>query len=84
LTTLLRSVGQALGGEPGARLSQQLGLLTSPTTLLRLVRQTADPQEDAPRIIGIDDFVRPVPSKQAHAPEPEDEGLNTNKGVAMF
>jgi transposase len=56
LTTILRSVGQALGGEPGARLSQELGLLTSPTTLLRLVRQTSDPREDAPRIIGIDDF----------------------------
>jgi hypothetical protein len=55
----------------------------SPRTLLRLVRQLVLVEPPAPpRVLGVDDFVRPVPSKQARPLE--DEGLNINKGVAMF
>jgi hypothetical protein len=38
LVTLLRTIGRALGGEPGARLAAGLQLPTCATTLLRLVR----------------------------------------------
>ncbi|MDQ2806704.1 MAG: ISL3 family transposase, partial [Chloroflexota bacterium] len=56
LTGLLQRLGLALGGEAGARLAAPLGLLTSPTTLLRLVRQVPDPAPPTPHIIGVDDF----------------------------
>jgi hypothetical protein len=38
LTTALRAIGLALGGNTGARLAARLRLPTSPSTLLRLVR----------------------------------------------
>jgi hypothetical protein len=83
LATALRHIGLALGGKAGARLAADLQLPSSPDTLLRLVCQTAEPlPAPTPRVIGIDDWVRPVPSKQASPPG--DEGQNNNKGVAMF
>jgi transposase len=51
-----RLIGQALGGEPGARLAGPLGLPTSPDTLLRRVRRAPLPQPPAVRVLGVDDW----------------------------
>ena len=51
-----RLIGQALGGEPGARLAAPLGLPTSPDTLLRRVRQAPLFQPPAVRVLGVDDW----------------------------
>lgn len=56
LRTALTVVGFALGGAPGARLTQQLGLPTSRATLLRLVRAAPAPEYPAPRVLGVDDW----------------------------
>ena len=56
VAALCQQLGLALGGEAGARLSRQLSVLTSQTTIVRLVRQTPDPPAGAPQHIGIDDF----------------------------
>ena len=45
-----------MGGKAGARLGRQLGLPTSPESLLRLVRQTEQPAEKSAQIIGRDDW----------------------------
>jgi transposase len=47
LTAVLRAIGIALGGQAGGRLAARLGLPTSATTLLRLVRGAALPQAPA-------------------------------------
>ena len=52
-------LGYALGGEAGARLAVSLGLLVSPNTLLRRIRQIATAPTSAPasgRVLGVDDF----------------------------
>ena len=49
-------IGQALGGEAGARLAAPLGMATSPDTLLRRVRRAPLPQVRAVRILGVDDW----------------------------
>jgi transposase len=56
-----------LSAEAGACLGQQLGMPVSAATLLRLQRGHPLPPPPAPQIIGVDDWVRPVPSKQAVA-----------------
>jgi transposase len=58
LTALLRAIGVALGGEAGARLVGDLGLATSPDTLLRLLRALPLPTAATPRVLGIDDWAR--------------------------
>ena len=40
----------------GHRLADRLGMTTSSTTLLRLIRQTPPPEFAAPRIVGVDDW----------------------------
>jgi transposase len=52
----LMRVAFALGGEAGARLAKQLGMPTSPDTLLRLIRRQPLPAIPAPRVVGIDDW----------------------------
>ncbi len=52
----LARIGFARGGAPGARLARLLGLPTSGTTVLRLVRATPCPTVGHPRILGIDDW----------------------------
>jgi hypothetical protein len=47
LTTVLRAIGIALGGQAGARLAARLRLPASPATLLRLVRATPVPATPA-------------------------------------
>jgi transposase len=56
LHSICQQLGLALGGEAGARLSRKLGLLTSQTTILRLLRQTREPCSGSPLHIGVDDF----------------------------
>lgn len=51
-----QSIGFALGGEAGARLAEQLGMPTSPDTLLRRVRCAVLEPLPAPRYVGIDDW----------------------------
>ncbi|MDQ2787364.1 MAG: ISL3 family transposase [Chloroflexota bacterium] len=52
----LARIGFALGGAPGARLARLLGMTTSGTTVLRLVRATPGTAVGHPRILGIDDW----------------------------
>lgn len=56
LSDLQRYVGLALGGAPGARLVERLGMPTSRDTLLRLVRRRPAERVVAPRVIGVDDW----------------------------
>jgi transposase len=57
LAEIQRHVGLVLGGAAGARLGGRLGLATSGTTLLRLVRRGTPPvRGPPPRVIGIDDW----------------------------
>jgi transposase len=48
-------IGFAVGGEAGARLARELGLIISPDTLLRRLRQASQKESTTPRIIGVDD-----------------------------
>jgi transposase len=56
LATRLTSVGLALGGAAGARLSHELGLPTTRNTLLRLIRAAPLPPEVTPSVLGVDDW----------------------------
>jgi hypothetical protein len=56
LTTSLRAIGFAAGGEAGARLAVRLRMPTSGDTLLRILRTTPPPDAPPPTVIGIDDF----------------------------
>lgn len=58
LTALLSAVALALGGEPGARLVADLGLTTSPDTLLRLIRAVSAPATTPVRVLGVDDWAK--------------------------
>jgi transposase len=53
---LLRVIGESMGGEAGARLSQKLAMKCSPTTLLRLVRQSLLPTSVQVRVVGVDEW----------------------------
>ena len=46
----------ALGGEAGARLARELGLLVSPDTLLNRIRGVLRPDAEEVRVVGVDDF----------------------------
>jgi transposase len=50
------SIGCALGGEAGARLTISLSMATSPDTLLRRVKQLKDGSAPTPHFVGIDDW----------------------------
>ena len=56
LNEQLRQAAFQLGGEAGARLLSGLGMETSPDTLLRLIRQTAEVDRPPPRVVGVDDW----------------------------
>lgn len=60
-------IGVAMGGAAGERLADDLDQSASRDTLIRLVRRHELPAAPTPRILGVDDWVRPVPSKQAYA-----------------
>jgi transposase len=52
----LESVGLALGGRPGSRLSRRQQKPTSRMTLLRLIRALPEPPLETPRELGVDEF----------------------------
>jgi hypothetical protein len=56
LTTLLRAIAFALGGEAGARLARCIGLVVSPATLISLIRKTPLPEPSPARVLGVDDW----------------------------
>lgn len=49
-------IALALGGRPGARLIQELGLSAQRDTLLRLIRKQPLPVIEPPRVLGVDDW----------------------------
>lgn len=53
---MLETIGVALAGRAGARLAATLGLPTSRSTLLRLVRALPDPRVEKVAVLGVDDF----------------------------
>jgi transposase len=56
LRRTLEVIGLALAGRAGARLAQRLGLVTSRSSVLRLVRALPDPVASAVSVLGVDDF----------------------------
>jgi transposase len=58
LTEVVRLLAFALGGEPGARIVERLGMATSPATLLRLIRRMAVVASPTPRALGVDDWAQ--------------------------
>jgi len=56
LTAALQQLGFALGGEAGARQTEQLRMSVSADTLLRIVRHAAPPSYPTAQVIGVDDF----------------------------
>jgi transposase len=54
-TELLRKLALQAGGEGGARLARQVGVPTSPDTLLRLLHAMIDSPVRTPRVLGVDD-----------------------------
>jgi len=56
LESVLRILAFALGGEPGARIVERLGMTASPATLLRLIRRVTVPEQPTPRVLGVDDW----------------------------
>jgi transposase len=55
-THVLEELAFALGGKPGARLTEVLGCAVSRETLLRLVRGRQLPASPTPRVLGIDEW----------------------------
>lgn len=56
LTEALELIGFALGGEAGARALGGLSMEASPDTVLRVIRNAVLPEQETPRILGVDDF----------------------------
>jgi len=57
LTAAMQSIAFTSGGEAGARLARDMGMRTSPDTLLRLMRNaTPAVQLRAPQVLGVDDW----------------------------
>lgn len=56
LRQMLESIGVALAGRAGARLADALGLPSSRSTLLRLIRAMPDPEIGTVTVLGVDDF----------------------------
>jgi len=52
----LEWIAFALGGEAGARLARELGLLVSPDTLLNRIRKAFCADAEDVRVVGVDDF----------------------------
>ncbi len=53
-----REVGFAVSAQQGARLLLQLGMATSPDTLIRLVRDAPESPLETPRVLGVDDWAK--------------------------
>ena len=53
-----RQVGFEVSAEQGARLLPNLGMETSPDTLIRLVRNAPESAHSTPRVLGVDDWAK--------------------------
>jgi transposase len=56
LESVLRILAFAVGGEPGAKLVERLGMTASSSTLLRMIRRVTVPEPTTPRVLGVDDW----------------------------
>jgi transposase len=56
LSEAVRVIGYVLGGEAGARLSNRLGMATSPDTVLRRLKVGPSVEVRGARILGVDDW----------------------------
>ena len=56
LSETVRLIGYVLGGEAGARLSQRLGMATSPDTVLRRLKGGPSLPVQGARAVGVDDW----------------------------
>ncbi|MFE2267604.1 transposase [Streptomyces griseosporeus] len=56
LRSTLVSVGLALAGRAGARLTAILGVSVSRSTVLRLIDALPEPEAPAPRVVGVDEY----------------------------
>lgn len=56
LESILGILAFALGGEPGARVVERLGMAASSSTLLRVMRRVTVPEQPTPRVLGVDDW----------------------------
>ncbi|MFB7336026.1 ISL3 family transposase [Streptomyces adustus] len=56
LRSTLVTVGLALAGRAGARMTNVLGVPVSRNTLLRLIVSLPDPPVTAPRVVGVDEY----------------------------
>ncbi len=56
LATQLTKIGLAIGGLPGSRLTEHLGVKISRQTLLRLVMKMPTPSYQVPKVLGVDDW----------------------------
>ena len=56
MRSVLAEVGVALAGRAGARLADVFGARVSRNTVLRLVYALPEPQPQAPRVVGIDEY----------------------------
>ena len=56
LQDVLLAVALALGGRAGSRLTGRLACAVSRSTLVRLIRAAADPDDPTPLVLGVDDF----------------------------
>ena len=56
LQAVLQAVALALGGRAGSRLTGRLACAVSRSTLVRLIRAAADPDQGIPLVLGVDDF----------------------------
>ncbi|WP_405693370.1 ISL3 family transposase [Streptomyces coelicoflavus] len=56
LRSTLASVGLALAGRAGARLTAILGVSVSRSTVLRLIDVLPEPEAPAPRVVGVDEY----------------------------
>lgn len=67
LATRQQSVAIEAGGAIGQRVLTILDMPVDSDTLIRLVRNAPEPDVTTPRVLGVDEWVRFVPSKQAIA-----------------
>lgn len=52
----LQDVAFVTGGETGTRLLDRLGMPVSPDTLIRIIRDSPEPEVTTPRVLGVDDW----------------------------